>query len=278
MMTKVKDVGEGVIGTLKDRLDGDLSGPFIVSLLFVFWEIPIHLFSKHSEEKIKAIKDVIYPAFSWGPNLHRLAIVGIAWFFWVYIVPGVAPFFKRKRLQVLEWSLKMNKHESYTKLKKDLEQANGISLLFQRRIKHEQKFISDMETYIKGNNRATNLIPQLFLAIDKIGLPGNGEDLRKIKNVFNALEESLKDSEIKGNLITTMTEKISIASAIHFFRQNDERYTYLAEKIIEHGVTQEKMHDLHFSELEHKEKNFYKKTWDKVLTFLKNQLKDITNN
>ncbi len=211
-MAGLKEEGEKfldiVLKTGKERMDGKLSGPFFISLVFVFWEVPINLFSSHAKEKIDAIKAVVGEVhlFGWEPT--RIVYVLLAWIFWVFLAPFLGPFVLWGRDLLIDLSLKLTKHESYAKIKNDLDVVSKSRLQYQKRRNEEEAFVAKIKTDIAAYEQDIGNMQSLLEAID--GKKRITKDENLIKNVFDKLGAAIIDPENDPDFNIALNEQISI--------------------------------------------------------------------
>lgn len=120
MIDVIKDFWIKLRETTTTRVNDNLSGPFICAFILVFWEIPVHLIFSDADARIYKINQILESNLflPYGLHIGRIALVFLAWMFWVFLFPVISPFLNRFRSWIIDTAQAWNKYEPYWIIKK----------------------------------------------------------------------------------------------------------------------------------------------------------------
>ncbi len=156
--------GNPLVATSKERLSGVITGPLLISTIVVFWEIPLFLFSKNAEDKIRNVKSLIqgiepHEVVVRPSNLmYRVLVIFFSWLIWVYAVPVILPFLINYREKIKAKSENINSFDGYFELK------NEISNL-KKDLVEEKKLSGSLHSSISGLKSTLNVDSEDFYKI-----------------------------------------------------------------------------------------------------------------
>lgn len=157
-----------VVKTSQERLEGVFTGPLIISLLFVFWEVPLFLFSKSAEDKIRNIKSLVLgikpeEVVVRPDNFHyRMLIVLGAWIFWVYVFPFITPYLSNWRERLKHTSEARNKYDIFAKHELEVKNVKSDLVMERNKCNLMVGACSDLRSKLKFESDLSRTVSAIF--------------------------------------------------------------------------------------------------------------------